>query len=169
MNFIKLYAILYIITLIACKSIQLPKEKPLTQIPESFLDSKDTMTIAKIKWSDFFTDEKLKVLIQEGISRNIDLQNAFQNLEIATANQLQAKGMLLPTVDAGTSAAVYKYGDFTQEWAGNRTTEMTEGGPMFSRHLPNYFLGLMANWEVDIYGKLKDQNKAAQARFFFYF
>jgi multidrug efflux system outer membrane protein len=166
MKFNRIYILMVLSMLGACKTIQLPPEKALTQMPEIYVDSKDTMTIAKIKWSDFFTDEKLKGLIQEGISRNIDLQNAFQNLEIATANQLRAKGMLLPIVDAGTSAAVYKYGDYTQEWAGNRTTEMTEGGSFFSRHLPNYFLGLMANWEVDIYGKIKDQNIAAQARFF---
>jgi outer membrane protein, multidrug efflux system len=166
MKFYRIYIFLILSMLGACKTVQLPKEKSLTQMPETFVDSKDTTNIAKIKWTAFFTDEKLKVLIQEGLDRNIDLQNAFQNIELASANQLRAKGMLLPTVDAGASAAVYKYGDYTQEWAGNRTTEMTEGGPFFSRHLPNYYLGLMANWEVDIYGKLKDQNKAAQARFF---
>lgn len=166
MKFYRIYIYLVLSMLGACKTVQLPTEKSLIQMPETFVDSKDTTNIAKIKWTAFFTDEKLKALIQEGLDRNIDLQNAFQNIEIASANQLRAKGMLLPTVGAGASVAVYKYGDYTQEWAGNRTTEMTEGGPFFSRHLPNYYLGLMANWEVDIYGKLKDLNKAAQARFF---
>lgn len=166
MKFYRIYLFLILSMLGACKTVQLPTEKSLIQMPETFVDSRDTTNIAKIKWSAFFTDEKLKALILEGLERNIDLQNAFQNIEIAKANQLRAKGMLLPKVDAGASATVYKYGDYTQEWAGNRTTEMTEGGPFFSRHLPNYYLGLMANWEVDIYGKLKDQNKATRARFF---
>jgi len=166
MNINNIYIILIFSVLSACKSIQLPQEKPLIKMPETFIDSYDTTIVDKVKWANFFTDEKLKVLIREGLDRNIDLQNAFQNIEIAKANQLRAKGISLPSVNAGTSAAIYKYGDYTQEWAGNRTTEMTPGGSMFSRQLPNFYFGFMANWEVDIYGKLKDQNKAAQARFF---
>jgi outer membrane protein, multidrug efflux system len=166
MKFYSICMLALFLILAGCKTVQLPVERLLTPMPEIYIDSKDTANIAPIKWSDFFTDIKLKALIQEGLFRNVDFQNAFQNIEIAKANQLRAKAMLLPMANAGSNAAVYKYGDYTQEWAGNRTTEMTPGGSFFSRHLPNFYAGFMASWEIDIYGKLKDQSNAAQARFF---
>jgi len=152
------------VLLIGCKSIQLPTEKPMVSMPEKFTDTNDTLSEVKILWSDFFVDIKLKLLIQEALSNNLDLQNAMQNIEIAKANYSRAKGLLMPSVNAGTSAGVTKYGDYTQEWAGNKTTEMLPGR-IIPQNLTNYYIGFVSNWELDFYGKIKDQNKSAQARF----
>lgn len=157
-------SILFFVASFGCSPMLLPVEKQLPNIPTSYNNLTDSVDIARLKWEDYFSDDILKQLIQVGLSNNLDLQNSFLQIDIASANHLLVKGMLLPYVNAGTNAGAFKFGDYTQEWAGNKTTEMLPG-KIIPRHLPNYYLGFTASWELDIWGKFKQMNKAAQARF----
>ncbi len=148
----------------SCSSILLPIEKPMVQIPSNHEIITDSINLVNLNWIDFFSDKNLKELIQEGINNNLDVQNAMLNIDIAAANKQFIRGLQSPDVSAGTSAGVYKFGDYTQEWAGNKTTEMLPGR-IIPQHLPNYNVGFTSSWEVDVWGKIKMMSKAAQARF----
>jgi multidrug efflux system outer membrane protein len=157
-----------IVILASCKAVHLPEEPALINMPNAFDNSShysiDSLKLTQPKISILFTDEYLSELIHDGLRNNTDLRNTFYNIEIAKANQIRTKGLLLPELNFETNGAIFKYGDYTQEWAGNRTTEMTPNGPFFNRLLPNFYSGLTSKWEIDIYNKLRDRNKSAQAR-----
>jgi NodT family efflux transporter outer membrane factor (OMF) lipoprotein len=48
--------------------------------------------------------------------------------------------------------------------AGNRTTEI-EPGKIIPTYLPDYYMGLQASWEIDLWGKLRNKKRAALARY----
>lgn len=133
-------------------------------MPSTFSNSIDTTNTAKLNWKTFFNDADLTALIDTALLNNLDLLTAMQNIEIAKANLRYNKGLLLPTVSAKTVAGITKYGNYTQEWAGNKTTEIIDG-KIIPQHLPDFLLGFTTNWELDIWGKLKNKKQAALARF----
>ena len=48
--------------------------------------SQDTASIANLKWSDYFTDDQLNSLIQEGLNNNLDLKMAAERINQAQSN-----------------------------------------------------------------------------------
>src|SRR5215213_1697638 len=86
-------------TINSCVSIKPTSDKALIKAPETYLTLTDSANnIAGIKADLFFEDAKLLSLVNTGIANNIDLQAAFQNIEMAKANVRFARGLLLPTV-----------------------------------------------------------------------
>jgi len=154
----------FLIVLASCKSLQLPTERALLKSPEQYINKTDSVNSAKINWREFFTDENFTSLIDTALQNNLDVLTALQNIEIAKANLRYSKGLLLPTVNANVGAGVTKYGNYTQEWAGNKTTEIVDG-KIIPQHLPDFLLGFSSSWELDIWGKLKNKKQAAQARY----
>ncbi|MEY5047263.1 MAG: hypothetical protein RLZZ175_622 [Bacteroidota bacterium] len=134
-------------------------------LPNQFNDTiSDTLNIANTSWQSFFNDSLLTKLINEGLKNNLDLQATMQKINIARAEQKQAKGALFPTISANTTYWQRKFGDYTMDWAGNKVTEITPG-KVIPAHLPDYYLGLQTNWEIDILGKLKNKKKGAYLRY----
>jgi outer membrane protein, multidrug efflux system len=134
-------------------------------MPDSFGSSKkDSFNVANISWKQYFSDPALIELIETAQKNNLDMLAALQKLEGARAGVLYAKGALLPTVNANASYLQRKFGYWTMDDAGNRTTEI-EPGKIVPSHLPDYYLGLQTTWEIDVWGKLKNKKKAAISRF----
>lgn len=135
---------------------------PEKEVPASFPNQKGGATIAGISWRQYFADPQLVKLIDTAIANNIDLQIALQRIETARSSVKLANGNLLPKVGLSVGGGVQKFGLYTMDGAGNATTDITPG-----RRVPeNYtemFVGLLASWEVDIWGKLRNQRKAAIA------
>ncbi|MCU0323101.1 MAG: TolC family protein [Chitinophagaceae bacterium] len=155
---------LLLLTAIGCKTIQLPTERALLPMPQQFTNATDSSNTANTIWKTFFNDNLLMGLIDTALQNNLDVLTAYQNIKIAQANLQYNKGLLKPTVDANIAAGITKYGNYTQEWAGNKTTEMVPG-KIIPQHLPDYNVGFQANWEVDVWGKLKNKKLVAQARY----
>lgn len=156
--------LILLLLIASCKSIQLPTEKKLAVMPDRFAKINDSNGTAKINWKDFIKDEKLIALVDTALNNNFDVLTAYQNIQIAKANLQYNRGLLQPTVNANLAAGVTKYGDYTQEWAGNRTTEMYRG-KIIPQHLPDFLIGFSSSWEADIWGKLKNRKQAAKARY----
>jgi NodT family efflux transporter outer membrane factor (OMF) lipoprotein len=156
--------ILLVVAIVSCKTIQLPTERALLPMPSTFANQTDSTNTAKTNWKAFFKDEKLVALIDTALQNNLDVLAAYQNIQIAKANLQYNKGLLKPTVNANVGAGITKYGNYTQEWAGNKTTEIVNG-KIIPQHLPDYLIGFSSSWEVDVWGKLKNKKQAAQARY----
>jgi outer membrane protein, multidrug efflux system len=157
--------ILFAIYLLAgCKSSKSVQTEPLLPIPESFVETKDSINSSTINWKQYFTDPNLISLIETGLKNNLDLSMALQRIEAARSSMRLNQGALFPTVGANISFLQRKFGYYTMDDAGNRTTEI-EPGVIIPTHLPDYFVGLQASWEVDVWGKLRNKKKAAFSRY----
>ncbi|MDP9961961.1 TolC family protein [Chryseobacterium lathyri] len=115
-------------------------------------------------WRQFFTDPNLVSLIETALKNNQELLITLQEIEIAKSGVLAKKGRLTPTVSAGIGAGLKKAGRYTSEGAGDATTEIEPGKEM-PDPLGNFEGGLMANWEIDIWKKLRTEKEAAVAHY----
>ncbi|MCT2407052.1 TolC family protein [Chryseobacterium antibioticum] len=115
-------------------------------------------------WRQFFTDPNLVSLIEISLKNNQELLITLQEIEIAKSGVLAKKGKLTPTVSAGIGAGLKKAGRYTSEGAGDATTEIEPGREM-PDPLGNFEGGLMANWEIDIWKKLRTEKEAAVAHY----
>jgi outer membrane protein, multidrug efflux system len=155
--------ILIIGMLVGCKTLDTNLSIHTAELPEVFNESTvDTASLADINWRDYFKDAFLIQLIDEGLSNNIDLQIAQQRIEMSRASAKFARQAMLPSADAVLGGGVRRFGRYTMDGAGNISTEMTPG-KIVPTNLPDILLGFQAAWEVDIWGKLKNQKKAAAA------
>lgn len=154
-----------ILLIYSCTPVKKMQEAPPPTSPETFAGVTDTASSGTLSWRQFFADKYLASLIDSTLAYNWDLQMAFQRVQAAQSNVLFRKGMLRPTVNAGASAALRRYGLYTMDGAGNIST-FIQPNKIVPKDLPDYFIGLQTSWEVDIWGKLKNRKKAAIARFF---
>ncbi|WAK00458.1 TolC family protein [Methylobacter sp. YRD-M1] len=134
---------------------------PEKTIPASFpIQENATANIANINWRRYFTDPLLVKLIDTAVANNLDLQMALQRIEVSRSSVKLANGALLPKVDLSIGGGVQKFGLYTMDGAGNASTEITPG-QIVPENYTDIFLGLQASWEVDVWGKLRSQRKAA--------
>ncbi|MGJ0431577.1 efflux transporter outer membrane subunit [Methylobacter sp.] len=149
------------VTINGCASLDTNLSIPEKAIPVSFQNQKNTATtIADISWRQYFTDPLLVKLIDTAVANNLDLQMALQRIEVSRSSVKLANGALLPKVDLSIGGGVQKFGLYTMDGAGNASTEITPG-QIVPENLTDLFLGLQASWEVDVWGKLRSQRKAA--------
>lgn len=151
---------------------KIPKNIPVQQaqsLPAAYLlHTADTITVAQLKIDDFFTDVHLQQLIRAVWDHNLDHRIAAHQLDIAQAYLKARKGALLPAVQAGVRSSATRYGKYTMEGVGNFDTNLSpnieDGQRINTTVSPDFWLGLNATWEVDLWGKLAQMKKAAQLR-----
>ncbi|KAA0989796.1 efflux transporter outer membrane subunit [Dyadobacter aurulentus] len=152
-----------------CKLMRPVEQSAGIKTPPAFENQTDSIGIGSIQWRSFFQDPHLLALIDTALQRNLDLKMAAQRIEQARTNILIARGALLPTVSGEISGGGRKFGDYTMDGVGNYDTNFSDNIDADRRLpaplLPDYFVGLRSSWEVDIWGKLRTQKKAAYNRF----
>lgn len=133
-------------------------------LPGSFGGDASGPSIAEISWREYFSDPHLNALITEALENSHDLSIALQRIEIARAGVKQATGALLPQVALSLGAGARKFGLYTMDGAGNATTDITPGErvPVM---LGDFSIGLQTSWEIDIWGKLRNQRKSMLAQY----
>ena len=129
---------------------------------EVFADSTKNEGITP--WREFFTDQVLVGLIEEGIHNNQDLLITLQEVQIAQSNVTAKKGNLIPSVDYNVRTGLGKVGRYTSDGAGEATTDIKPGKAM-PDPLADFQGGFTLDWEVDIWNKLRTEKKAAVARY----
>jgi len=160
-----IYIVFALLIFSGCKTLNTNLTIPEKKIPSSFSSaSTDTTNIAEINWRQYFADTLLVKLIDTALAGNIDLQMALQRIEAARASVKLANGALLPQVGLNINGGVRKFGLYTMDGAGNITTEITPG-QIVPINLPDMYVGLNASWEIDIWGKLRNQRKSAFANY----
>lgn len=145
----------------------IPKQTAINEridLPASYDQSLDTTSISLLDWKLFFNDKYLETLIDTALQNNQELLMTLQEIEIARNDIRVRKGEILPSIGIGSSAGMDKVGRYTSQGAGDASTEIEPGKEM-PEVLGNYDLGLFANWEVDIWKKLRNARKAAVSRY----
>jgi len=148
----------------ACKIPEVAQRTENKNVPASFGTTTDTLNSATVQWRRFFTDPDLVNLIDTALKNNQELNITLQEIEIAK-NEIKAKkGELLPSVSYGAGVGLEKVGRYTSSGAGDASTDITPGKEV-PELLPDYKFGLQADWEVDIWHKLRNAKKAAITRY----
>ncbi|MFD2288096.1 efflux transporter outer membrane subunit [Pedobacter petrophilus] len=144
----------------ACKLPEVAQRAENKNVPAGYSDSQDSLNSANIQWKTFFTDPNLVNLIDTALKNNQELNITLQDIEIAR-NEIRArKGDLLPTLGYSVGAGIDKVGRYTSSGAGDASTEITPGKGV-PEILPDYRFGVQANWEADIWHKLRNAKKSA--------
>lgn len=141
----------------ACHPVQVyrPADNLITEasyrMPEG-MDSlvTDTATLAELNWHAYYADSLLQALIGEALQANFDVKLACLRVEEARAYYDRSRKALLPAASVGLSGRLYK------------ESEPLTGNPRSL--MQDYVIGVGAEWEADLWGKLKSGKRAALAR-----
>ncbi|MDR1584305.1 MAG: efflux transporter outer membrane subunit [Prevotellaceae bacterium] len=117
------------------------------------VNENDTVTIANLPWSSYFTDPVLQKLIKEGLQENFDLRTAHLRIQQAEAGLQVARAAFFPVV--GLSGQVTHA----------RTSEKNGETSVFAYGNSQYRLGVAVQWEIDLWGKLNSQSRARYAQY----
>ena len=160
----------YISILGACLAVASCKVPGMVQrtenksVPPSYNNNRDTANAATVDWRTFFKDKALVSLIDTAIQNNQELNITLQEIEIARNEIRFRKGALLPTVGLRGAIGVEKVGRYTSQGAGDASTEIKPGKEM-PDPLMDFTVAAYANWEVDIWKKLRNSKKAAVSQY----
>jgi NodT family efflux transporter outer membrane factor (OMF) lipoprotein len=125
-------------------------QSPEIKTENLYRDNVSSDTIADIPWKAYFTDSNLISLIEEGLQHNADLQVAVLNIRQAEAQLNMARAAYFPNISLA--------GQVT-----NLTT--SDANRAFSHNSNEVSLGIVASWELEVWGKLTSQKKSQYARF----
>lgn len=134
------------VALSACASmapprVSVPQPAVAAIIPSSFPavpgDNAVIGLAAELPWAQYYSDPALRSLIERALVNNRDLRMAVINVERARAQGRIARSPLLPSVGVGAQGTV-------------------GAGP------DSFQAGANASYEVDLFGKLRNQSAAAQ-------
>ena len=107
----------------------------------------DTLSQGNVDWREMFTDPILQRHIDSALVRNTDLQTAYLRVQEAEASLMSARLAYIPSFSLSPQATLGTGGDL-------QNATMT------------YSLPLTASWEIDIFGKLTNQKRAAKAAYY---
>lgn len=103
----------------------------------------DTATIASIPWREFFRDTRLQELIDTALVNNSDLKIASMRVARAEASLTASRLAYLPSVSLTPQGGLSSY----------------DGG----KTVKTYSLGLSADWEIDLAGRMTNEKRSAFA------
>jgi outer membrane protein, multidrug efflux system len=95
-----------------------------------------------------FNDATLNRLVELALAQNTDLRVALARVNEARALALGSDGLGRPTLDAGAGVSRTRTGD------GSAGSSLTSN---------NLNAGLQASWEIDLFGRISNEQRAAQA------
>jgi outer membrane protein, multidrug efflux system len=139
--------------LAACTSMAPPYERPSAPVPAAYPGEPvpgETAIVpaAELEWQQFFTDPRLKALIQIALRNNRDLRVAVLNIEQARAQYQIQRSFELPTVTLGATGLA-------------EPKDSGSGTSIF------YTTGLnIVGYELDLFGRVRSLSDAALEQFF---
>lgn len=127
------------------------KYKPATEVPADLYGwadttaTADTAGLASLRWREMFTDPQLQGLIETGLQNNTNLLTAHLKVQEAEASLKSARLSYLPALALSPEGVVSSF----DRGKATRT----------------YNLPLTASWEVEIFGRLTNAKRSAQAAY----
>lgn len=103
----------------------------------------DTVSLASLSWEQLFTDANLQELIRYGLDNNTDLSVARLKVEEAEALLMTSRLSYLPSITLSPEGTITSVG----------------GGEASKK----YDIAASADWEIDLFGKLLNAKRGAQA------
>lgn len=116
---------------------------------------KDSLSMANLSWKEIFTDAVLQKHIAKALENNLDIRIALQNIASAEAYLKQSKAAYQPTISVGP------------DYSFNTSSLNTQFGQIVGerRYINQFDITANLVWELDLWGKLKGQEKAQYAAY----
>jgi len=116
---------------------------------------KDSLSMANLSWKEIFTDAVLQKHIAKALENNLDIRMALQNITSAEAYLKQSKAAYQPTISVGP------------DYSFNTNSLNTQFGQIVGerRYINQFDITANLGWELDLWGKLKGQEKAQYAAY----
>ena len=154
----------------ACATPQVTDIKQANSLPNQVIEQDNQVVpFDDVNLKTYFNDPDLLYLFEQVVKANTDFQIAQQRVEMANSYLQRSKMELLPSLEVGAIASGTRYGKYTIDGVGNYDTNKSDNIADNQRVgtdvTPNYWLGARSSWEVDAWGKLRNQREAAQKRF----
>lgn len=148
-----------IIWLSACR-VSRDIATPAPELPVAYRGAADSSGpgIAALSWETFFPDAELRNLISRSLERNFDMQIAAKNIEQSRLVMKQTKWGYAPTL------ALQVQGGTTRP-SNNSLNGISLNQFLGTTHIEDYTAALNLSWEADIWGKVRNQKRAALARY----
>ena len=159
-----LYICALALVLTSCHAPKIIEPGRHAELPATFGTSSDSSGIAAVQWRNFFNDKDLAALIDTALKNNQELMITLQEIEIARNDVRVRKAAIAPSVSVGGGVGVEKVGRYTSQGAGDASTEIKPGKEM-PDPLGDFRVAVTANWEADIWKKLRNARDAAVARY----
>lgn len=160
--------ILIVFTVLSCKTVKDPTSEISAQLPPKFQTEIESKTTVLPNWKVFFADTTLTSLITTSLQQNFEVQTAMQRVIQYRSDVVLNKGIRLPDVNFNGVVGQQRFGKYTMDGVGNYDTNFSTNitpNQRISNPLPEYYLGLNSQWELDIWGKLNQRKKAAFSKF----
>lgn len=123
------------------------KYKPAETVPDSLyganVEVADTTNFGNSDWKEIFTDSYLQSYIDQALQNNTDYQSAQLRIEEAKATLLSSKLDFLPSFALAPQGTVSSFDS--------------------QKATKSYELPVTASWELDIFGRMRNSKKQAQA------
>lgn len=121
--------------------------QPETSVPDNLfreeMAATDTTGIGSLDWQELFTDPQLQALVEEGLENNTDFRTAHLRVQEAEATLMTSRLAYLPALNLNPQGTLSSFD-------GSKTAK-------------SYQLAVAASWEIDIFGKLTNAKRGAQA------
>lgn len=126
-----------------CAAIGPNYQRPSIAPPPAYrgVTSPEAHSLADAQWFDVFADPALNALITEALDNNLDLRSAVARVEEFRARAGLARAQLGPTVNGVFQTSATPKPDIDNSYLG----------------------GLVFNWEIDFFGRLRRGSEAARA------
>ncbi|HMT29298.1 MAG TPA: TolC family protein [Bacteroidia bacterium] len=125
---------------------------PTVKSDTAYPNTTTTDSITSLKWFDLYKDEALNNLIKTVLDSNRNLLIATARIEEARERAGIVKSEYLPSIGYSAGASTGQVGKNAQSVGAGRD------GNSFSMY------GRL-NWEIDLFGKIRHANRAAQAQY----
>lgn len=121
---------------------------PTDTVPEDLYgfnveQTDDSVSLGDMDWQEVFTDPYLLMLINQGLENNTDYLSAQLRVKEAEATLLSAKLAFLPSFALSPQGGMSSFDGSKATWT--------------------YTVPVTASWELDIFGRMRNAKKQAQA------
>lgn len=167
LRFLSHCGLLAVLALAGCRVRYAPVTTARPPLPATYAGSTDTTHLTDFTLPALLKDSMLVALVDTALQNSPDLHMALQRIRQAEGHYISSRGPLLPQVSTQGSAGVDRYGRYTMNGVGNEDTNLSpnvRGKRRIPNPVPDYFIGLRASWEIDLWGKLGQRRQAALLR-----
>lgn len=109
----------------------------------------DTASFGNLPWRSVFTDPQLQALIEQGLEKNANLQNAVLNVQMYESMLKAAKLAFLPAINIGGTSPM-------------GTIQTTYTDPSVTTK--SYAIPVTASWTLDLFGNILSQKRSTQMK-----
>jgi multidrug efflux system outer membrane protein len=145
---------LALLLLCACTIVGPDYERPSVDIPQAWIVSYDAAAnLVNSAWWQQFDDPVLDSLITTALENNLDIKVATARVDQFLGQWRTTRSEFFPQI--GASASAYRQKDSeTSQYPGDDSSYSSYQG------------ALNATWEIDLWGRIRRANEAAQAEIF---